>query len=553
MASPAAAEPAAHLEAVQAGHGHVEDDGVGRALGVGDEGGGAVLGQLGLVALEAQGAVERLADRRFVVDHKHPHTTSVANAAEECAEPSADRSRRGTVPPMALDVSPAPAGSTCVETILGHEVADPYRWLEDPDDAGDRGLVGGRGRAVPTWSARPAPGSGPAAVAACATCSPASSGRPLVVGGRRFFMRRQPGAGSRRRCRGRRHGDERLLIDPSALSADHTVTLDGWAVSIEGDRLAYLLSEGGDEESALRVMDVATGAVIDGPIDRIRYSPIAWLPGGDVALLRAPPGPRPGAGGGGAVPPAGLAATGSAPIRPTTSWSSARAPTETAYLGRRPLARRALAERDRQPRHRPSQRLLPGRPPARATRSRRSGGSVLEGVDAQAWPHVRARRADVRAHRPGRPRRKLVRLDPARPDPSGWTELLAEDPDGGGPRGRRAGRGRHRRRPEPPRPAARCRSTTAATGAFRPRCALPGPGSAGRDRPARRGPRGLDRLHRPRHARTGSCTSTSPRSASVDAVGRTRPAGSVVRRPAGDRPPARWSTGRRTAPRCGCS
>ena len=28
-------------------------------------------------------------------------------------------------------------------------------------------------------------------------------------------------------------------------------------------------------------MDVATGEVIDGPIDRCRYSPVAWIPGGE--------------------------------------------------------------------------------------------------------------------------------------------------------------------------------------------------------------------------------------------------------------------------------
>ena len=40
---------------------------------MGGQGGDAVLGQLGLVALEAEGPVEGLADGRFVVDDKHAH------------------------------------------------------------------------------------------------------------------------------------------------------------------------------------------------------------------------------------------------------------------------------------------------------------------------------------------------------------------------------------------------------------------------------------------------------------------------------------------------
>ena len=41
----------------------------------------------------------------------------------------------------------------------------------------------------------------------------------------------------------------------------------------------------------LRVMDVATGEVVDGPIDRCRYSAVAWLPGGEAFyyVRRLPP------------------------------------------------------------------------------------------------------------------------------------------------------------------------------------------------------------------------------------------------------------------------
>src|SRR5438270_510717 len=73
-------------------------------------------------------------------------------------------------------------------------------------------------------------------------------------------------------------GDIRVLVDPMALDPEGTTTLDAWSPSVEGDRLAYQLSTGGDEESRLFVLDVATGQNIDGPIDRCRYSPVGWLP-----------------------------------------------------------------------------------------------------------------------------------------------------------------------------------------------------------------------------------------------------------------------------------
>ena len=76
--------------------------------------------------------------------------------------------------------------------------------------------------------------------------------------------------------------DERVLLDPMQIDPEGTTTLDSWQPSKEGDLVAYQLSTGGTEESVLRVLDVATGEVVDGPIDRARYSPVAWLPGGEA-------------------------------------------------------------------------------------------------------------------------------------------------------------------------------------------------------------------------------------------------------------------------------
>ena len=78
-----------------------------------------------------------------------------------------------------------------------------------------------------------------------------------------------------------------MEIDPSGLT-----TLDSWQPSKEGDLLAYQLSEGGTEESVVRVMDVVTGDVVDGPIDLIKLDvgsmALAALAGARVTHGRAP-------------------------------------------------------------------------------------------------------------------------------------------------------------------------------------------------------------------------------------------------------------------------
>jgi len=79
-------------------------------------------------------------------------------------------------------------------------------------------------------------------------------------------------------------GTARVLIDPSALSPEHTVTLDAWEPSLDGRRLAYLLSDRGTEEAVLAVMEVDTQATVDGPFVVGRSGlteTVAWLPGGE--------------------------------------------------------------------------------------------------------------------------------------------------------------------------------------------------------------------------------------------------------------------------------
>jgi prolyl oligopeptidase len=76
-------------------------------------------------------------------------------------------------------------------------------------------------------------------------------------------------------------GSERVLLDPTELDPSGLTTLDSWVPDLEGRRLAYRVSRGGDEESVLHVLDIATGEPVGPPIDRCRNGSLAWLPGGE--------------------------------------------------------------------------------------------------------------------------------------------------------------------------------------------------------------------------------------------------------------------------------
>jgi prolyl oligopeptidase len=176
------------------------------------------------------------------------------------------------------------------EDVLGYQVSDPYRWLEDDSSAARADWL--RAQAELFGSHRDElPGRDALAAQVRSLLDVGYTGTPVWRGERCFFTRRDPGAEHGVLCTRVADGPVEVLIDPMAIDPSGLTTLDAWQPDKEGRLLAYQLSEGGDEESLLRVMDVTTRALVEGPIDRCRYSTVAWLPGGKAFyyVRRLPP------------------------------------------------------------------------------------------------------------------------------------------------------------------------------------------------------------------------------------------------------------------------
>src|SRR5580693_2014597 len=313
------------------------------------------------------------------------------------------------------------------EELFGHRVADPYRWLEDAGSAETSQWLTAEEE---LWAAYRAelPDRDGFAGRVRELMQVGAVGVPAWRGTTRFYIRRDPG---------QEHGvlyvaDDagmRALIDPVAIDPSGRTTLDGWQPDKEGRLLAYQLSSGGDEESLLRVMDVASGELVDGPIDRCRYSGVAWLPGGKAFyyVRRLPPE---------AVPDGEsqyhrrlyLHVVGTAPETDVLVFGEGR--DKTTYYG-------ASVSRDGRwlmlwasigtaPREDVWLADLsasdPDAPAAPAFTP------VTVGLDAQT---------SLRAGRDGRlyvftdlnaPRGRICVADPAAPGPEGWRDLIPEDP-----------------------------------------------------------------------------------------------------------------------------
>lgn len=166
-----------------------------------------------------------------------------------------------------------------VEMVHGHPIADPYRWLEDVADPRTR-----------TWRAAQEalfqqeranwPDRERLSRQLAELFSFDIHTLPRPRGDRMFLARRGADQEHAVVFVLDSDGSETTLLDPMRIDPTGTTTLECWHPSVEGDLLAYQLAGGGVEDGGLRVLDVATGQVVDGPIDRVRRTPVAWLPGG---------------------------------------------------------------------------------------------------------------------------------------------------------------------------------------------------------------------------------------------------------------------------------
>ena len=337
---------------------------------------------------------------------------------------------------------PAARRLDLVEDLHDYRVADPYRWLEDADSpetqawlAAEEELWAGYRAGLPRREAFAARVRELLRVGAV--------GGPTWRGRTRFAMRRDPdqehavlyvadddipeaGPGNETGTASGAGGGERVLIDPVVLDPTGRTTLDAWSPDKEGRLLAYQLSHGGDEESLLRVMDVATGELVDGPIDRCRYSGVAWLPGGKAFYYtrRLPPD---------AVPEGEaqyhrrvyLHVVGTPPEADAEVFGAGR--DKTTYYG-------VSVSRD-------GRWLIISASVGTAPRediwiADLTGGDLAEpalvplmvGLDAMASPRVGRDGklyvfTDLAA-----PRGRICVGDPAAPGPDGWRDLVAEDP-----------------------------------------------------------------------------------------------------------------------------
>jgi prolyl oligopeptidase len=164
------------------------------------------------------------------------------------------------------------------DVLHGETIADPYRWLEDGTTPETR-LWTEQQNAVTEAYLAAVPGRERIGRRLEELLGIGVLGAPTPKRGRYFYLRRD----------GRQNhpvlywrdgveGIDRVAVDPNALNEAGTTALDWYYPSEDGGLLAYGLSENGNEESVLHLLEVGTGRDLPDRIPRMRAASLAWLP-----------------------------------------------------------------------------------------------------------------------------------------------------------------------------------------------------------------------------------------------------------------------------------
>ncbi len=211
----------------------------------------------------------------------HCTHTPAPEAAAKAPEASAPVAQAPAAPPKArLAYPPSRQDPSVVEDYHGTKVADPYRWLEDPDAPESRQWIEAQNKLTFGYLER-IPARERLKARLTELWNYEKFGAPSRQGSRYVYTRN---SGLQNQnvlyVADSLEAEPRLLLDPNALSADGTVALSGMDFSHDGNLLAYGLAASGSDWNEWRVRDVRTGKDLPDVVKWVKFSGASWTKDG---------------------------------------------------------------------------------------------------------------------------------------------------------------------------------------------------------------------------------------------------------------------------------
>ena len=175
---------------------------------------------------------------------------------------------------------PAARKSDVVDDYHGTRVADPYRWLEDPDSPESRVWIEAQNRLTAAYLAE-IPARATIRERLTKLWNYPKYGAPFRKAGRYFFLKND---GLQNQSvlykQASLEATPETLLDPNMLSEDGTVALSTLAVSDNGRLLAYGTAASGSDWEEFRVRDVVTARDLPDHLKWIKFSGASWTKDG---------------------------------------------------------------------------------------------------------------------------------------------------------------------------------------------------------------------------------------------------------------------------------
>jgi prolyl oligopeptidase len=177
----------------------------------------------------------------------------------------------------------SPAGDQ-VDDYHGTPVADPYRWLEDPDSPQTKAWVEAQNRLTFDFLAT-IPARDRLQQRLTQLWDYEKYGIPVRYGKgtqQRYIYSKNDGLQNQSVLYTLKTLDDepRVLLDPNQLSKDGTVALSSYAISDDAQWMAYGLSSAGSDWQEWRVRNVATGEDLPDHLRWVKFSGAAWTQDG---------------------------------------------------------------------------------------------------------------------------------------------------------------------------------------------------------------------------------------------------------------------------------
>ncbi len=163
-----------------------------------------------------------------------------------------------------------------IDIYHGVEVADPYRWLEDPDSPETKAWVEAQNQVTFSYLSQ-IPQREEIKTRLTQVWDYEKYGIPFKRGDRYFYYKNDGLQNQSVLYVLNSLDDEpRVLIDPNLLSEDGTVSLNGVAISKDGNLMAYALSYSGSDWQEWHVRNIETGEDLPDHIKWSKFSGASW-------------------------------------------------------------------------------------------------------------------------------------------------------------------------------------------------------------------------------------------------------------------------------------